>query len=113
MATLLATNGLCRDFKIGDGSVVHALKDINITVAEGKLTILKGRSGSGKTTLINLLGALDRPTKGEVWFDGVDITKLSDLKRDELRRYKMAFVFQTKITEKCLATFSSLILITF
>lgn len=95
MGYIIATNGLCRDFTIGDGSVIHALKDINITVAEGKLTILKGRSGSGKTTLINLLGALDRPTKGEVLFDGQDITKLSDAKRDELRRYQMAFVFQS------------------
>ena len=95
METIIATHGLSRDFKIGDGSVVHALKNINITVNEGVLTILKGRSGSGKTTLINLLGALDRPTEGEVFFDGVDITKLSDSKRDELRRYKMAFVFQS------------------
>ncbi len=95
METILATNGLCRDFVIGDGSVIHALKNINITVNEGVLTILKGRSGSGKTTLINLLGALDRPTSGEVFFDGTDITKLSDAKRDELRRYKMAFVFQS------------------
>lgn len=95
METLLVTHGLCRDFTIGDGSVIHALKDINITVNEGGLTILKGRSGSGKTTLINLLGALDRPTSGEVFFDGTDITKLPDGKRDELRRYKMAFVFQS------------------
>ena len=93
METIIATHGLSRDFKIGDGSVVHALKNINITVNEGVLTILKGRSGSGKTTLINLLGALDRPTEGEVFFDGVDITKLSDSKRDELRRYKMALYF--------------------
>lgn len=42
-----------------------------------------------------MLGALDRPTKGEVFFDGTDITKLSDAKRDEIRRYKMAFVFQS------------------
>lgn len=95
MSYILATNGLSRDFVIGDGSVIHALKDINITVAEGKLTILKGRSGSGKTTLLNLLGALDRPTSGEVIFDGQDITKLSHLKRDELRRYQMAFIFQS------------------
>lgn len=95
MAELLTAQNVIRDFIIGDGSVVHALKGINMNVAEGKLTILKGRSGSGKTTLINMLGALDRPTSGEVIFDGQDITKLSDSKRDELRRYKMAFVFQS------------------
>ena len=95
MAELLTAKGVTRDFVIGDGSVVHALKGIDMSVAEGRLTILKGRSGSGKTTLINMLGALDRPTSGEVLFDGEDITKLSDAKRDEIRRYKMAFVFQS------------------
>ena len=95
MAELLTATNITRDFTIGDGSVVKALKGVNIQVAEGKLTILKGRSGSGKTTLINILGALDRPTTGEVIFDGQDITKLSDLKRDQLRRYQMAFVFQS------------------
>ena len=95
MSELLTAQNVCRDFVIGDGSVIHALKDINMNVAEGKLTILKGRSGSGKTTLINMLGALDRPTSGEVIFDGQDITKLSDAKRDGIRRYQMAFVFQS------------------
>ena len=95
MADILTASNITRDFVIGDGSVVHALRGVNIQVAEGKLTILKGRSGSGKTTLINMLGALDRPTSGEVIFDGQDITKLSDIKRDELRRYQMAFVFQS------------------
>ena len=96
MADILTASNITRDFVIGDGSVVHALRGVNIQVAEGKLTILKGRSGSGKTTLINMLGALDRPTSGEVIFDGQDITKLSDIKRDELRRYQMAFVFQSE-----------------
>jgi putative ABC transport system ATP-binding protein len=92
---ILSARGVCRDFKIGDGSVVSALKDINIEIEKGKLTILRGRSGSGKTTLINILGALDRPTKGEVMFGGRDITKLSDKKRDNIRRIEMAFVFQS------------------
>lgn len=92
---ILSTKGLCRDFKIGDGSVVHALKNINIEIEQGTLTILRGRSGSGKTTLINILGALDKPTEGTVTFEGQDITALSEKKRDELRRYKMAFVFQS------------------
>lgn len=92
---ILSTKNLCRDFKIGDGSVVHALKNINIEIEKGKLTILRGRSGSGKTTLINILGALDKPTDGTVDFNGQEITSLSERKRDELRRYQMAFVFQS------------------
>lgn len=92
---ILSAHDVCRDFKIGDGSVVSALKHIDIEIEKGKLTILRGRSGSGKTTLINIFGALDRPTKGVVDFGGRDITKLSDKKRDDIRRYEMAFVFQS------------------
>ena len=82
MATspIIRTEGLCRDFETG-GEVVHALKDVNITIQPGTLTILRGRSGSGKTTLINLLGALDRPTKGRIFFNDSDITKMSNLLR--------------------------------
>ena len=86
---------LRRDFKIGDGSVVHALKDINLTVEEGQFACLRGRSGSGKTTLINILGALDKPTGGRVFFDGEDITGFSTAQCDKLRRHRMAFVFQS------------------
>lgn len=92
---ILSADNVCRNFRIGDGSVVHALKAIDLKIEKGKLTILRGRSGSGKTTLINILGALDRPTEGSVFFDGKDITKLSDKKRDGIRRCKMAFVFQS------------------
>ncbi len=95
MGAIITTESLCRDFKIGDGSIVSALKNVNIEIEKGKLTILRGRSGSGKTTLINILGALDKPTKGKVLFDGRDITTLSERKRDELRRYEMSFVFQS------------------
>ncbi len=92
---ILSAENVSRDFKIGDGSVVHALKNISIEIEKGKLTVLRGRSGSGKTTLINIMGALDRPTKGKVLFNGRDITRLSDKKQDELRRHDMAFVFQS------------------
>lgn len=83
------------DFTIGDGSTVHALKGINLSIQPNRLSVLRGRSGSGKTTLINILGALDRPTSGEVLFLDKGITKLSDKERDSLRRVDMAFVFQS------------------
>ena len=95
MSVILSTRGVNRDFKIGDGSIVSALKNINIEIEQGKLTILRGRSGSGKTTLINILGALDKPTRGNVFFGDRDITKLSERARDNIRRYEMAFVFQS------------------
>ncbi|NLZ45937.1 MAG: ABC transporter ATP-binding protein [Clostridiales bacterium] len=92
---IISTKELCRDFKIGDGSVVRALKNVNVEIEKGSLTILRGRSGSGKTTLTNILGALDKPTKGKVFFKGDVITDISEKKRDDLRRYQMAFVFQS------------------
>ena len=95
METILRTENISRSFKINDKTVVEALKDINIEVEKNKLVVLRGRSGSGKTTLINILGALDRPTGGEVYFDGKKITGLSDKEMDSLRRNEMSFVFQS------------------
>lgn len=95
MKNILKAEHVSREFKIGDGSIVHALADISLEVNEGELVCLRGRSGSGKTTLINILGALDRQTGGNVFFNGEDIGKLSDAQRDMLRRKKLAFVFQS------------------
>ncbi len=97
MESIIEAKNVCMDFKIGDGSVVHALRGINMQIRPNRLSVLRGRSGSGKTTLINILGALDRPTSGEVFFLGQenDITKLSDGARDKLRRLDMSFVFQS------------------
>lgn len=95
MKHIIDARNVCRDFQIGDGSTVHALKGINLQIEPNRLSVLRGRSGSGKTTLINILGALDRPTSGEVLFLDNDITKLEDKDRDKLRRVDMAFVFQS------------------
>lgn len=95
MKHIIDARNVCRDFQIGDGSTVHALKGINLQIEPNCLSVLRGRSGSGKTTLINILGALDRPTSGEVLFLDNDITKLADKDRDKLRRVDMAFVFQS------------------
>ena len=95
MENILKAEHVSREFPIGDGSIVHALTDINLEVNEGELVCLRGRSGSGKTTLINILGALDRQNSGNVSFCGEDIGALSDIARDKLRREKLAFVFQS------------------
>ena len=95
MKHIIDARNVCRDFQIGEGSTVHALKGINLQIEPNRLSVLRGRSGSGKTTLINILGALDRPTSGEVLFLDNDITKLADKDRDKLRRVDMAFVFQS------------------
>lgn len=94
MGIIIRVVNLNRSF--GSGSTkVDVLKNIHLSFEEGKLTILRGRSGSGKTTLLNLLSALDLPSSGEIFFRNEDITKLSDRKRDELRRKQYAFIFQS------------------
>lgn len=72
-----------------------ALKGVTADIPRGKLTILKGRSGSGKTTLLNLLSALDKPTEGEILFDGRDLIAMNENKRALLRRTEIGFVFQS------------------
>jgi putative ABC transport system ATP-binding protein len=94
MNPIIKTENLNRQFKSGS-EIIHALKNINIEILPNSLTILRGRSGSGKTTLINLLGAMDMPTSGNIYFGDEDITQLSETKRDELRRTSIGFVFQS------------------
>lgn len=94
MSLIIRTENLSRQFQSGR-EVVHALKDVNIEIESGALTILRGRSGSGKTTLINLLGALDKPTKGRIFFGDQEITGLAEVKQDAIRRNNMGFVFQS------------------
>ncbi|WP_456275280.1 ABC transporter ATP-binding protein [Bacillus sp. AK128] len=80
----------------GSGTkAVSALKDINLSVDRNKLVTLKGRSGSGKTTLLNIIGALDYPTNGSVFIDELDVCQLSEADRDQFRRNKLAFIFQS------------------
>ncbi len=80
----------------GHGSKeVRALKNINLTVPKNQLVALKGRSGSGKTTLLNIIGALDHPTNGSVYFGDQNIEGLSENQRVQLRREKLGFVFQS------------------
>lgn len=92
--TAIEIRGVGRSFSVAGGEF-QALKNINVDIPEGVLTVLKGRSGSGKTTLLNIIGALDKPTTGTVVMDGQDIGKLSDKERENLRRSKVGFVFQS------------------
>lgn len=90
---LMRGEHLTRVYKTGAGSF-YALKDVNLEIRKGALTVLRGRSGSGKTTLLNILSGLDTPTEGQVFFEGKNISTLATGKRDRLRAKKMGFVFQ-------------------
>jgi putative ABC transport system ATP-binding protein len=79
----------------GAGEVaVHALRDVNLSLAAGELMVVLGPSGSGKTTLLNVIGGIDKPTAGRVIVDGQDITAFSAAELTEYRRRKLGFVFQ-------------------
>lgn len=79
----------------GEGhSAVHALSGVDIEIRKGEIIVLLGPSGSGKSTLLNILGGLDRPTAGQVWFDNECLTDMSDRELTEYRRDHLGFVFQ-------------------
>ena len=95
MDAIIQTKELGRAFPVANGEAFWALKNISLSIPAGKLSILKGRSGSGKTTLMNLLGALDRPTIGSVFFDGHNLSLENDDALGKLRRRNIGFVFQS------------------
>jgi putative ABC transport system ATP-binding protein len=92
---IVACHGVERAYDIGGGEQVHALKGIDLELRRGDLVGLMGRSGSGKTTLLNIIGGLDKPTKGDVMIDGHNVGALSDAAATELRRHKIGYIFQS------------------
>ena len=79
----------------GNGSApVHAVREVDLHIADGELVAIVGPSGSGKTTLLQLLGALDRASSGDVLFEGRELGSLSDADLTRLRLETMGFVFQ-------------------
>jgi putative ABC transport system ATP-binding protein len=91
--TVLKLTGVRRSYP-GE-SPVHALRGIDLTVAEGELIAVTGPSGSGKTTLLHIAGTLDRPTSGTVRVAGHDLAALSDRRLATLRAHHIGFIFQS------------------
>jgi len=80
---------------VTEGSSVPALREVSLAFRPGEFVALVGRSGCGKSTLLNLAGAMDFPTSGTVWLDGVNTSSLSDAALTRMRREKVGFVFQS------------------
>ena len=91
---LVQTEGLTRVYRVGSRQV-HALQGVDLAVAPGSFVALRGRSGSGKTTLLNCIGGLDRPSSGQVWVEGRDVSRMSEWRRVRLRRHRIGFIFQS------------------
>ncbi|UCC65729.1 MAG: ABC transporter ATP-binding protein [Anaerolineae bacterium] len=93
-AAIVRTQALTRVYRVG-AHKIPALQGVNLEIQPGQVVALRGRSGSGKTTLLNCIGGLDRPTSGQVWFEGQDVTRLPGHKWVRLRRQRIGFVFQS------------------
>ncbi|MGN0466794.1 MAG: ABC transporter ATP-binding protein [Lachnospiraceae bacterium] len=90
---ILELKGIYKDY-IQDKMVVPVLKNINLNVEEGEYVAIMGPSGSGKTTLMNIIGCLDKPTKGEFFLDGKNVLKCKENDMSDLRLKFIGFVFQ-------------------
>jgi putative ABC transport system ATP-binding protein len=91
--SLLKLEDVSKTYHMGKVSVT-VLKNINLEIEKGEYLSIMGPSGSGKSTMMNLMGALDRPSKGRIFINDIDISKLSDDKLATIRQRTIGFVFQ-------------------
>ncbi|MBE0466628.1 MAG: ABC transporter ATP-binding protein [Candidatus Desulforudis sp.] len=90
---LVRLDRVTRDFTMGE-VVVNALKETTLEIFEGELLVILGPSGSGKSTLLNILGGMDQPSSGEMWFGGRDLSRSGDAELTRYRRNEVGFLFQ-------------------
>ncbi len=93
MNAVIKTNKLCKSFSSG-GKQTHVIKNLDMEIEKGSFTVIMGSSGSGKSTLLYAISGMDKPTLGEVWFDGGNIAKYTNDELAVFRRKNCGFVFQ-------------------
>lgn len=94
MKEVIKSTHLSKDYVMGT-TVVHALRGVDITIEEGEFVAIMGPSGSGKSTFMNMIGCLDRPSSGEYWLNGREVSRLTDAELAQVRNKLIGFVFQT------------------
>jgi lipoprotein-releasing system ATP-binding protein len=94
MNVLLEARGLRKIFAGGDGQPLEVLRGVDVELRHGEVVAIVGASGAGKSTLLHLLGALDRPTAGDVWLEGSRYADLDGAALAMVRNRKVGFVFQ-------------------
>ncbi|HVR73649.1 MAG TPA: ABC transporter ATP-binding protein [Planctomycetota bacterium] len=91
---IIRTVGLEKEYAL-EGEVVHALRGIDVSIRQGEFVAIMGPSGSGKSTLLNILGCLDRPSRGSYFLGGEDVSQLRDDDLSETRSRRLGFIFQS------------------
>ena len=91
---MIELENITKTYRMGE-ETIHALSNIDLTIAEGEFVALVGPSGSGKSTLLHIIGGLDSPTSGKVTINGQDLSQASDKELSRYRNRSVGFVFQT------------------
>jgi len=91
---IIETRNLTKIYHIGS-SQIKAVNNVNLKIEKGSIVSILGPSGSGKTTFLNLIGLIDKPTSGKVFFAGIDTSTLKESHRRKIRLMNIGFVFQT------------------
>jgi len=91
---MIQTFDLTKIYNITEGIEIRALNGVSMDIKKGEFVSVMGPSGSGKTTLLNMIGALDNPTSGAVYINGINIAHMNDIQRTNLRLKEIGFIFQ-------------------
>ena len=87
--------GIEKTYVLGEENVVRALAGVDLAIYQGEFVAIMGPSGSGKSTMLNLLGCLDRPTAGQYFLDGEDVSRMPDDELSAVRGQRIGFIFQS------------------